>query len=62
MNGDESPPRGCGGKEKWRAVERFRRYRLLMTYYDHTILSYEIWRDADGAPGVEAPEEGILSI
>ena len=62
LNGDESPPRAYGGKEKWRAVERSRRYRLLMTYYDLTILSYEIWRDADGAPGVEAQEEGILSV
>ena len=25
-----------------------RRYRLLMTYYDHTILSYEIFRESPG--------------
>ena len=63
INGHESP-RGDGAAraEKWRAVERSRRYRLLVTYYDHTILSYEIWRPANGVPGVEAQEEGVLTV
>lgn len=26
-----------------------RRYRLLMVYYDHTVLSYEIWRRKEGS-------------
>ena len=31
-------------KELWRHVETFRRHRLMLTYYDHTVLSYEIGR------------------
>ena len=35
--------------EKWRRTERRRRCRLLMTYYDGTVLSYEIGRmDPEG--------------
>ena len=31
-----------------------RRFRLILTYYDHTILSYEIWRStAYSGPGVQ---------
>ena len=43
--GDEAT--NDGTSERWRAVEHSRRYRLLMTYDDHTILSYEIWRSAN---------------
>ncbi len=52
---DEEVGSGGGGAgEKWRAVESSRRYRLMMVYYDHTVLSYEIWRDcgAEGGDGV----------
>ena len=37
-------PREDGGREAWRAAGGSRRYRLMMFYYDHTVLSYEIWR------------------
>lgn len=55
--GEERDGGGSGGGEggageKWRAVESSRRYRLMMVYYDHTVLSYEIWRDCGG--------EGVL--
>lgn len=31
-----------------------RRFRLILTYYDHTILSYEIWRSiADSGSGIQ---------
>lgn len=36
-------PDGLRG-EAWRAVESSRRYRLLLTYCDHTVLSYELGR------------------
>jgi len=51
---DEEVGGGGGAGEKWRAVESSRRYRLMMVYYDHTVLSYEIWRDcgAEGGDGV----------
>ena len=35
-----------GKAEAWRGRENSRRYRLMMTYLDHTVLSYEIWREA----------------
>lgn len=47
--GDEEIGGGAG--EKWRAVESSRRYRLVMVYYDHTVLSYEIWRGGGGQDG-----------
>ena len=33
--------------ESWRGVESSRRYRLMLTYYDHTILSYELERPSE---------------
>ena len=35
-----------GKTESWRGRENSRRYRLMMTYLDHTVLTYEIWREA----------------
>ena len=35
---------GNGRDESWRGVECSRRYRLMLTYYDHTVLSYELGR------------------
>lgn len=32
------------GKEAWRAIEGSRRYRLMLYYSDHTVLSYELSR------------------
>ena len=42
-------------KESWRAIESSRRYRLILTYYDHTVLSYEIGRTSNdkGKIGIE---------
>ena len=37
-----------GRGEVWRAFEECRRYRLLLTYLDHTVLSYEIGRSGIG--------------
>ncbi|KZF21397.1 hypothetical protein L228DRAFT_240255 [Xylona heveae TC161] len=34
--------------EPWRAVESNRRYRLMLTYYDNTVLSYELGRTRYG--------------
>ena len=34
-----------------------RRFRLMLTYYDHTILSYEIWRSlSDAGSGIQCRE------
>ena len=32
------------GDEAWRAIEGSRRYRLMLYYFDHTVLSYELSR------------------
>ena len=40
-----SSPHGME-KEPWRAIESSRRYRLILYYYEHTVLSYEIGRTA----------------
>jgi hypothetical protein len=37
--------------ESWHGIENSRRYRLMLTYYDQTVLTYELWQ--------EAPEIGI---
>ena len=37
--------------ESWHGIEHSRRHRLMLTYYEQTVLTYEIWR--------EAPEIGI---
>ena len=39
--------------ESWRAVESSRRYRLMLMYYDHSVLSYEIGRTSEGINGGE---------
>ena len=41
-----STPEGGSRAEGWRGFEYSRRYRLMMTYYDHTVLTYEIGRMA----------------
>ncbi|KAI9832565.1 MAG: hypothetical protein M1819_004355 [Sarea resinae] len=49
---DESRGQGRGDGEAWRAVEGTRRYRLLLHYYDNSVLSYELGRDeCDGVGG-----------
>ncbi|KAI9669844.1 MAG: hypothetical protein M1817_004585 [Caeruleum heppii] len=35
-------------RQTWQKVERQRRYRLMMTYYDGSVLSYEIGREVSG--------------
>jgi len=32
--------------ESWQGIENSRRYRLMLTYYDQTVLTYELWREA----------------
>ena len=51
IQGREMMPSGESGssgtsdrEESWRGIESSRRYRLMLTYYDHTVLSYEIER------------------
>lgn len=40
------------GMEAWRAIEGSRRYRLMLYYYDHTVLSYELsHRSGKGSSG-----------
>lgn len=38
-------PFGGTKKEKWHGIEYSRRYRLFLTYCDHTILHYELYYD-----------------
>lgn len=49
---DEGPGSNDRG-EAWRRVERSRRYRLMLTYYDHTVLSYEIEPPCTAASSAE---------
>ncbi|KAM5473270.1 hypothetical protein MferCBS49748_001080 [Microsporum ferrugineum] len=39
------PFNGGPRKEKWHGIEYSRRYRLFLTYCDHTILHYELYYD-----------------
>lgn len=39
--------------ESWRSVESSRRYRLMLTYYDHTILSYELEQPSKAPNGTQ---------
>ena len=32
--------------ESWQGIENSRRYRLMLMYYDQTVLTYELWREA----------------
>ena len=58
---DESPdtagPSGSGVKRRAKA-----RWRLFLTYEDHTVLSYELWRSGKGKIGerVGMEEEGMV--
>ena len=48
--------------EEWTGVENSRRYRLMLTYLDHTVLTYEIWREASElgiATGNEPPRRNL---
>lgn len=47
---DETSPRRIR-KQLWNKVEKTRRYRLMLTYTDHTVLSYEIGRDNNPSAG-----------
>ncbi|KAJ9657347.1 hypothetical protein H2198_004358 [Neophaeococcomyces mojaviensis] len=33
----------------WRAIENSRRYRIMLTYSDMSVLTYEIWRDVENS-------------
>jgi CRT10 len=48
---DSSPVMG----EEWRGLEYSRRYRLMLTFYDHTVMTYELSRTA---PFVGDPSNG----
>ena len=56
---DGGSPYGAG-KDSWRGVESSRRYRLLLTYFDHTVLSYYIERCASERQGVSVEEELLI--
>lgn len=43
IGNDGASPEGRG-KEAWRAIEGSRRYRFMLYYCDHTVLSYELSR------------------
>ncbi|MCJ1463321.1 hypothetical protein MMC07_001928 [Pseudocyphellaria aurata] len=57
------PVQGCGrlsgsaageSRDPKVLVNGTRRFRLILTYYDHTILTYEIWRSiADSGSGIQ---------
>jgi hypothetical protein len=32
--------------ESWHGIENSRRYRLMLTYYDQTVMTYELWQEA----------------
>lgn len=43
------------GQAPINGVKESRRFRLILYYYDHSVLTYEIWRDAeDSKPGIRA--------
>lgn len=47
--------RNFSGKGPINGVKGSRRFRLILFYYDHSILTYEIWRDAEESkPGIRA--------
>lgn len=47
--------RNLRGQAPINGVKESRRFRLILYYYDHSILSYEIWRNSeDGKPGIRA--------
>lgn len=47
--------RNSRGQAPINAVKESRRFRLILYYYDHSVLTYEIWRDAeDNKPGIRA--------
>ncbi|KAI9802805.1 MAG: hypothetical protein M1833_001404 [Piccolia ochrophora] len=48
-------------REKWKALERTRRYRLMLTYLDGTVLSYEIGKD-DGKGRYNTGNGGNLAV
>jgi len=41
-SGESGSSDGKARGESWRGIESSRRYRLMLTYYDHTVLSYEL--------------------
>ena len=47
-------------KGSWRGIEASRRYRLLLTYFDHTVLSYYIGRSASERQRVSVEEELLI--
>ena len=47
-NGSEETLLGEAHNESWRRFEPLRRYRLMLTYLDQTVLSYEIGRFGPG--------------
>ncbi len=44
--GRSRPAKPIPRVEAWRGIENSRRYRLMLTYYDQTVMTYEIWREA----------------
>lgn len=47
--------RNSRGQAPINGVKESRRFRLILYYYDHSVLTYEIWRDAeDNKPGIRA--------
>lgn len=47
--------RNSRGQAPINGVKESRRFRLILYYYDHSVLTYEIWRDVeDNKPGIRA--------
>ncbi|KAE8151222.1 hypothetical protein BDV25DRAFT_139029 [Aspergillus avenaceus] len=49
-------------QESWRGWNPSRRYRLLLYYADHTVMSYEFWYSWSQAATDETDEDGYLVI
>ena len=58
-SGDGGSPDGRG-REAWRAIDGSRRYRLMLTYYDHSVLSYELGRGSRKGPSGQAADELLV--
>lgn len=54
-DGESGSSHGRCQDESWRGVESSRRYRLMLTYYDHTVLSYELERPSKATNSTQDP-------
>lgn len=54
-SGESGSSHGNDREESWRGVESSRRYRLMLTYYDHTVLSYELEQPSKATNSTQDP-------